>query len=72
MDVNVMTNEDAIEFLKNTDKPILYKKGRYGRKVPVKDKNEAVELYKHCEDGAIMVCEDYVEIWDYDEIDWLS
>lgn len=67
-----MTNEDAIEFLKNTDKPILHKKGRYGRKVPVKDKNEAVELYGNCEDGAIMVYDDHIEIWDYDEIDWLS
>ena len=31
-----------------------------------KDKNEAVELYENCEDGAIMVCDDHVEIWDYD------
>ena len=46
-----MDIEDSIEFLKNTDKPILYKKGMYGRKIPVKDKNEAVELYKNCEDG---------------------
>ena len=67
-----MTREDAIEFLKNTDKPILYKKGRHGRKVPVEDKDEAVELYVNCEDGAIMVYDDHVEIWDYDEIDWLS
>ena len=72
MDVDVMANENQIEFLKNVDKPILYKKGRYGKKIPVKNKNEAVELYKNCEDGAIMVCDDHVEIWDYDEIDWLS
>ena len=71
-DVEVMAIEDAIEFLKNTDKPIFYKKGRYGKKVPVKDKNEAVELYENCEDGAIMVCDDHIEIGDYDEIDWLS
>ena len=43
MDVYFMTIEDSIEFSKNTDKPILYKKGRYGRKVPVKDKNEVIE-----------------------------
>ena len=28
-----MDNEEAFEFLKNTDKPILYKKGRYGKKI---------------------------------------
>lgn len=72
MDVKIMDKEEAFEFLKNTDKPILYKKGRYGKKIPVKDKKEAVELYKSCEDGAIMVDEDHIEIWDYDEIDWLS
>lgn len=67
-----MAIENPIEFLKNTDKHILYKKGRYGRKIPVKDKDEAVELYKQCEDGAIMVYDDRVEIWDYNEIDWLG
>lgn len=67
-----MANEDTIEFLKNTDKPILYKKGRYGRKIPVKNNNEAVELYKNCDDGGVIVYEDCVEVGDYDEIDWLS
>ncbi len=67
-----MAGKDAVEFLKNTDKPIIYKKGRYGRKVPVEDRDEAVELYEKCEDGAIMVFDDHVEIWDYNEIDWLS
>ena len=67
-----MTNEKAIEILKKTDKLILYKKRRYGRKIPVNNKEEAVELYLKCEDGAIMVYEDCVEIWDYNEIDWLS
>ena len=71
-EVMIMVTENAIEFLKNTDKPILYKKGRYGKKIPVKDKKEAVELYENCEDGAIMLCEDHIEIWDYNEIDWLS
>lgn len=67
-----MAGKDAVEFLRNTDKPILYKKGRYGRKVPVEDRDEAVELYENSEDGAIMVYDDHVEIWDYNEIDRLS
>lgn len=67
-----MMIKNPIEFLKNTNKPILYKKGRYGKKIPVNNKKEAVELYNGCEDGAIMVYEDHIEIWDYDEIDWLS
>ena len=36
-DVDIMAIEDAIEFLKSTNKPIVYKKGKYGKKVPVKD-----------------------------------
>ena len=61
-DVDIMDIEDAIEFLKSTNKPIVYKKGRYGKKVPVKDKNKAIELYENCEDEAIMVCDDHIEI----------
>ena len=66
-----MTNKDAIAFLLNAHKPIFYKKGRYGEKIPV-DKERAVKLYLKCEDGAIMEYEDHLEIWDYNEIDWLS
>lgn len=66
-----MVNEDAVEVLKNTRKPILYKKGRYGEKIPV-NPHKAIELYIKCEDGAVMEYEDRVEIWDYDEIDWMS
>ena len=61
-DVDIMAIEDAIEFLKSTNKPIVYKKGRYGKKVPVKDKNKAIELYENCEDKTIMVCDDHIEI----------
>ena len=32
-----------------------------------KDKNEVTELYENCEDGANMVCDDHIEIWDYNE-----
>lgn len=66
-----MTNE-RVEFLLKTEKQIFYKKGRHGKKVPVEDKQKAIDLYLNCEDGAIMEDEDRVEIWDYDEIDWLS
>ena len=58
-----MTNVNPIEFLKNTNKPILYKKRKIREKIPVKNKNKAVELYKNCEDGGIIEYDDYVEIW---------
>ena len=67
-----MDMEEAVELLKNTDKPIFYKKGRHARLIPVKDKKKAVELYENCEYRALMVDDDHIEIWDYDEIDWLS
>ena len=49
---------DRINQLKETEKQIFYKKGRYGKKVPVDNKEKAIDLYFNCEDGAIMEYEE--------------
>lgn len=64
--------KECLFILENVDKPIFYKKGRHGRLKKVASKDEAKKLFLKCEDGAIMEYPKKVEIWDYDEIDWLS
>ena len=67
-----MINEKALLILKKTKKPIYYKKGRHAIPKLIEDRKQAIDLFFATDDeGGVMEYEDHVEIWDYDEIDWL-
>ncbi|AMD17424.1 hypothetical protein TL18_04955 [Methanobrevibacter sp. YE315] len=67
-----MSFESCLKTLMTTEKPIFYKKGRHGEKIPITNREQAIKKFIACEYGAIYENDAQVEILDYDEIDWLS